>query len=140
MQNLFVAGLGMGLVAAVMASSPEAQAAPDRYVMDRTEDGWVRMDGQTGEITVCRQQGGKLTCQTDLPDGRAAPADQTRIDRLEERVAKLESRLQAGAAEKEPLPSEEEFDQALGYMQRFFEAFRDMVRDLQAEEKAGGAL
>lgn len=131
----------MGLMTALMAPPFAAQAASDRYVMDRTEDGWVRMDGQTGEITICRQTQGKLTCESDWPDGKAAPAgDQMRIDRLEQRIAELESRLKMPAAEKEALPSEEEFDQALGYMRRFFEAFRDMVRDLQEEEKAGGTL
>ncbi|MCP1198597.1 hypothetical protein [Notoacmeibacter sp. MSK16QG-6] len=140
MRNLLMTGSGIVVVAGLLATGTVAWSAPDRYVMDRTEDGWVRMDSQTGEITVCRQAKGKLSCATDRPDDQIANGSQTRIDRLEKRVAALERQLKKRDDEKEALPSEAEFDQALGYMRRFFDAFRDMVREFQAEEKTGEAL
>ncbi|RLQ87189.1 hypothetical protein [Notoacmeibacter ruber] len=131
-----------GLMMMLGGSALHAQESIDRYVMDRTEDGWVRMDGQTGEITVCRQAGRNLSCERNGPANNPVAGEADRMARLEERVEALERQLELGkeGAEKESLPSEEEFDQALGYMRRFFEAFRDMVREFQAEDETNGTL
>ena len=129
----------VGLLVLTFCGPAGAQATTDRFVMDRTEDGWVRMDGQTGEITLCRREGPGLVCETNRADA-SGMNDTDRIARLERRIEALESRLGDDATVKEALPSEEEFDQALGYMRRFFYAFRDMVRDLKEDEAAGDQL
>ncbi len=121
----------------LLATPAAAQDTTGRYVMDRTEDGWVRMDSDTGEITLCRRVGDHLNCESDRP-GKAAPADANRLAALEQRIEALEKRLDDSGNDRRALPSDQEFDKALGYMRRFFESFRDMVRDLGGRGRTAG--
>jgi len=91
--------------------------------MERTEDGFVRMDTATGQMSVCQEQSAQLVCRT-ATDDRIAYED--RIDDLERRVEALES---ARGTAQQALPTEQEFEQSLGYMRRFFQNFFDIVKE-----------
>jgi len=119
----------------VLAACAGLLAAPalaqdiERYQLQRTADGYVRLDTQTGRMTLCRESSGQLVC-------RAAAEERDAYDRqveaLEDRVAALESRvgaLDSGRPAAE-LPSEEEFEQTLSYMERFFRRFMGIVTEL----------
>jgi hypothetical protein len=59
-----------------------------------------------------------------------------RIAALEARIAALESRLAAlesGGIPAAGLPSDEEFERGLGYMERFFRSFIGIVREFEDE-------
>lgn len=118
---IFLAG-----VAATLATAAFAQET-ERYRLERTEDGFVRMDTTTGQMSVCQEQSGQLVCRT-APDERVAYEE--RIEDLERRVEALES-AQAGGEDtvRRALPSEQEFEQSLSYMRRFFQNFFDIVRE-----------
>lgn len=111
-----------------LAATPLA-AQEDRYKLERTENGYVRLDTQTGRMSTCTEQGQQLVCRMATEDRDAYEAD---IGKLEQRVEALEKRL-AGLEKsgvKSDLPSEEEFEQTLGYMERFFRRFMGIVTDL----------
>jgi flagellar motility protein MotE (MotC chaperone) len=106
-----------------------------RYTLEKSATGYVRMDTQTGEMSVCEERGGQLVCKL-AADERAAFQDE--LDRLQSKVTGLEERL--AAVENNPvlnpqnlLPSEEEFQRSLGYMERFFRRFLDIVKDMDKE-------
>ncbi len=123
------------LLACLTATSAEAGDA-GRYRLEKTADGYVRMDTQTGAMSKCRDLDGQLVCRM-AADERTAFQDevdrlQASIKALDQRVAKLENSLSARLESK--LPSEEEFDKTMSYMERFFRGFMDIVKDLNKDE------
>jgi hypothetical protein len=124
-----------GIVASAILASvwPLAAAAQDtdRYTLERSGDGYVRMDRKTGEMSICEERSGQLVCRL-AADERSAFQDE--VDRLQERLSGLEKRVVEleTASRLDPqsaLPSEEEFEKSLGYMERFFRRFMGIVRD-----------
>ena len=108
-------------------ATPVLAQEAERYALERTDDGYVRMDKRTGEMSICTETSGQLVCKL-AADERKAYDDavdrlQTAIDSLEDRVAALES------SPKSTLPSETEFDQTMNYMQKFFRSFMDVVKE-----------
>jgi len=125
-----------------VASSAYAQEN-GRYRLEGTETGYVRLDTRTGALSVCNEQQGQLICKMATEDREAYEND---ISDLQDRVKKLEDRLaaiQSGAASATPskLPSEAEFEQSLGYMERFMRRFMDVAKsfDSEPEKPAAGA-
>lgn len=122
--------------AAVFAFPSLAQDA-ERYRLERTEDGYVRLDTRTGAMATCEERGGQLVCRL-AADEREAYED--RIDTLDDRIEALEERVAALEAPPAPaagLPSEDEFEQTLGYMERFFRRFMEIVTSLDREFGSG---
>ena len=116
------------IAAPVLASGPQESA---RYEMERVEDGFLRLDRQTGEVSHCREIQGAWACQL-VPDERKAY--EKRIGKLEDRNAELSKKLDEKDAD---LPSDEEMDKAFsffdGFMDRFAELarkFRDRMEDM----------
>lgn len=108
-------------------SVPALAQETERYRLERTDTGFVRMDTATGQMSVCEERSGQLVCRTST-DERVAYEE--RIDDLERRVEALERN--AGAS-SDALPSEEEFERSLGYMKRFFQNFFDVVEDWERD-------
>ena len=132
------------VLAAVLAVSPvlsavaaqAAEAGADRYRLEKSAEGYVRMDTLTGAMSLCEEKSGQLVCRM-AADERAALQDeigrvQGSVEALEERVARLEKAPPARL--DSTLPSEEEFDKTMGYMERFFRTFLNIVKDFSRED------
>lgn len=122
-------GLGSGLT-----HSAEVQ----RYQMEKTANGYVRMDTQTGEMSICEERSGQLVCKL-AADERSALQDeigrlQGEVKAIEERVVKLEGSISQKL--ESALPTDEEFEKTMGYMERFFRSFMGVVKDFEKEDKA----
>lgn len=120
-------------------SFPAMAQDTDRYTMEKSDNGYVRMDRKTGEMSICEERSGQLVCKL-AADERSAFQDevdrlQDRLSGLEKRVAEIEtaSRLNPNAL----LPDEESFEKSLGYMERFFRRFMDIVKDLDQDWRQG---
>ncbi|MCO5063419.1 MAG: hypothetical protein M9924_03285 [Rhizobiaceae bacterium] len=110
----------------------------DRYALEKTDQGYVRLDRRTGEMSTCRDQSGQLVCRM-AADERGAFEDE--IDRLREQVSALEGRVSAleqGSGGK-GLPSEDEFDRTMSYMQRFFRGFLEIVKEFDRDLRGSGS-
>jgi predicted nuclease with TOPRIM domain len=118
---------------------------PDRYRLEKTPDGYVRMDTRTGEMSVCQEKWGELVCKM-AADERTAVQDEierlqsdikaledrvANVKALEGRVAKLENSMTARI--EQSLPTEEDFNKTMSYMERFFRSFMGIVRDFEGE-------
>jgi len=117
------------------AAAPAAAGDEGRFRLEKTPDGYVRMDTKTGEMSLCEMRGGQLVCKL-AADERSALQDE--IDRLSTRLSGIEERL--AKIEENPivkpenlLPSEEEFQRSLGMMEQFFRKFMGIVKDMDKE-------
>lgn len=122
--------IGLGTPHA-MAQEPDAQ----RFSLERTDNGVIRLDRQTGAMALCAERGGTLTCRM-AADERAAYDDE--LSRLEKRVAALEKQVAGGlpaGPQSGALPSDTEIDRSIGIMERFMRAFFGLVQEFQAEEQ-----
>lgn len=114
------------LISAAAIAVPAA-AESGRFVMEKTAEGYVRMDTATGEMSICTEKSGQLVCKL-AADERAAFQDA--LDRLEERVSQLEERSERTLA----VPSEEEFDRGLDNMERFFRRFLGIIEEHEGRD------
>ena len=78
---------------AIISSNP-----PSRFAFNRVDDGFLRLDNQTGKIAYCSPQPIGWACQA-VPEDRDAMEKE--IARLQDEVASLKSEL---AALREPPP------------------------------------
>jgi predicted nuclease with TOPRIM domain len=118
---------------------------PDRYRLEKSPDGYVRMDTRTGEMSICKEKWDELVCRMAADERNAVQDEIDRLqaelktlnDRLaglkalEDRVAKLESSVTARV--ENSLPTEEDFNKTMSYMERFFRSFMGIVRDFEGE-------
>lgn len=122
-------------ICAAMAAVPAVAQDSERYRMERTEDGFVRMDLTTGQMSICRERGAELVCRAAVDEREAYHREigdlETRVDRLEQRIVELE-RGPALRPEAGP-PSEQDFEQTLNHMERFFRRFLGLVREFDEQ-------
>lgn len=119
-----------GLPAAAADNAP-------RFTMEKTQDGFVRMDTHTGEMSFCQERGGQIVCRNAEGDDRTSL--RAEIETLRHRVDALEKRLDhlegMPGGQSEDLPSEQEFEKGLTYMDRFFRRFMGIMKDFQNEDE-----
>jgi len=123
------------VLACLTAASAQAEDA-GRYRLEKSADGYIRMDTQTGAMSKCQEQNGQLVCRM-AADERTAFQDQVddlqeSVKTLDARVARLENSLSARVESK--LPSEEEFNRTIDYMERFVRGFMGIVKDMNKDE------
>ena len=124
----------LAAICSVMVMTPVLAEDTERYRMERTEDGFVRMDLATGQMSICRERGVELVCRAAVDEREAYHREigdlETRLERLEERVAELE---RPGSQPQSSVPSEQDFEQTLNHMERFFRRFLGLVREFDEE-------
>jgi hypothetical protein len=128
-----VALLVPGLVLAGLVGSASGEEV-ERYRLEKTDTGYVRMDTATGEMSICEERTGQLVCKL-AADERAAFQDdidrlQAKLEGIEARVAKLEDR----AIPEALLPSDEQVDKSLDIMEKFFDRFMGIMKELDEKE------
>jgi hypothetical protein len=129
MKRLFFTALVLGLSA--LPASAEDMV---RYSLEKTADGYVRMDKQTGEMSICKEADGQLACRLAADErgpSESAAALAKRVEALEQKVAALEGNP---SKPQNALPSDEEFDKTLSMMERFMRRFMGVVKELEGAE------
>lgn len=118
----------------VAAQSGERE--PGRYSMTPTDDGFLRLDTLTGAVSMCQKSGQGWRC-TSVDDDQLAL--QSEIERLRRENAKL--RAQAllpppsdgrpqPPGKKLELPSKEEIDKAMSFLEDLLRRFKGVMQDL----------
>ncbi len=107
-----------------------ATADEGRYQLEKSGDGYVRLDTQTGEMSICKQQNDQLVCRLAAEERAAFQDEIERLDAvledLQNRIANLEKQDQS---EKQKLPSTAEFERTLGFMEQFMRRFMDILEE-----------
>ncbi|MEM8877373.1 MAG: hypothetical protein AAGD23_05825 [Pseudomonadota bacterium] len=130
-----------------------------RYILQKTEDGWFRVDTQTGQASLCAERSNGFSCEL-VPDDRNAMLDE--IERLNDRLVILERQIelageipsgsgddvaQAPSGEGETaepnsdlpsfMPSEEQMDEIMRGFEGMVRRFLAMVQSLREEYGEG---
>ncbi|HEY2756758.1 MAG TPA: hypothetical protein VGJ01_13600 [Pseudolabrys sp.] len=82
--------------------APVPAAPPPRYSFRRVEDGFLRLDTQTGQVTLCSAHAVGWACQT-VPEERAALEEE--IERLRDQVEHLRQEIATLRASPPSSPS-----------------------------------
>ncbi len=127
-----IACLAFLFPAVTLAAEPDAA----RFELQRNGDHFIRLDKQTGAMSLCQDQDGNLICRM-AADERAAYDDE--LDRLSERVTALEKTVAAGGG-RSTLPSDAEVDRSIGIMERMMRSFMGMVKEFQGGEQGDRPL
>lgn len=101
----------------------------ERYALQPTEGGALRLDKETGAVSFCAVKNGVAACRLAAEERAALDAE---IARLREENARLKT-----AAAPKALPGEEEFEKALSFTERFL---RRIMRLFKEETAPGGTL
>ena len=113
-------------------------AEDDRYTMEPSGDGFVRMDRTTGEMSICTEKSGQLVCKLSADDRMAFEDEIERLDdvvkALDERIAKLEN--SRAAQLDQALPSDEEIDRTVDMMGKFLRGFMGVMKDVESKDPA----
>jgi hypothetical protein len=128
MKNIAIGLFVILLPIATSAAEPE----PSRFQLERSGDHFVRLDRQTGAMSLCEEKDGSLVCRM-AADERAAY--ESELDRLSDRVTALENKSVVSKA----LPSDAEIDRSIGIMERWMRSFMGIVKEFQSEDQ-GNAL
>jgi hypothetical protein len=171
MRRLALAVLACGLFANGPAMTQDAAAPPvappavapspgsddSRYTFHRVQDNFVRLDGRTGDVSVCGQEAMGWTCRA-VPDERAAL--EAAIGRLQGDNAALKRELLARGlplpsgmkadppavadANKAPakpadpglspkLPSDAEVERVMGFIEKVWRRLVELMVDFQRD-------
>ena len=145
----FLFSASMALLAASTLPAQAQHQTGGRYTMHQIDDGMVRLDTQTGAVSVCSRIHGTWACKP-LSDEKAASEETERLRKenshLRAEVKRLDKMLGLGGAgssrEVDPsrpgagqrlfrLPSEAEVNQALNYFERMLKKFQDRLKKLE---------
>jgi hypothetical protein len=149
--RLVFSAIALGLL---IGAAPDTEQAGGRYRMTPAEGGaFLRLDTQTGTMSVCQRKDARWACEA-VPDDRRAL--ETEIDRLATRNKELQGevrRLEELLALPDPgtpesrdkralrsgpkftLPSEEDVDRAMDYVQRMMRKFKDRMREFKDNDR-----
>jgi hypothetical protein len=129
----FVVLVALGCSSAVpngaVAESTDPDTSAGRFVLAPTANGVMRLDTQSGAMSLCTVVNGAPECRAG-PDERSAM--ESEIARLTRENAELKARLgnSPNGLTSKP-PSDEDVDRALSIMEKFV---RRMMHIMQSEE------
>jgi hypothetical protein len=138
------------IIAALVAPPAWAQDKPEgddsRYTFTRTEDGYLRLDGRTGQVSICTRRTAGWACQTVADERVALEAE---IARLQGDNAALKKELLAnklplpGAVKPDPPPAKTEEPKALpddadltkmmAFVEKVWRRMVEIITNLQKE-------
>lgn len=138
----------------VATASVSAQPAerPGRFSMAPAEGGgFVRLDTDTGAMAICQRTDSDWTCRDIHDADRQLLLERNRLatenKQLKSDLRRLEDLVVANSnkglapkgdrqVDRFSLPSEEEVDKALSYVERMFRKFREKLNQLEGSRGA----
>ena len=143
--NIFIkTSLVLAAIAGISVATATAQDnRSGRYTMHKTDDGLVRLDTETGAVSLCQKIEKDWRCQPMAGTPTSAPGELASLRRenaeLKAEIKRMEDNLGLnGNRDKSTsnkrnfkLPSEQEVDQALNYFERMLRKFQDRLKRLE---------
>jgi hypothetical protein len=139
MKSLLAAMAILAAFAAPAAAQGETAAVESgRYTMERSGDGFLRLDTRTGAVSFCGQKDGAWGC-APVSDDRQALAEEiqkleTENRLLRERVLELEGKPATGDKPAElKLPTDAEMNRLMTWLETWVARFFAFVRTMTGE-------
>jgi hypothetical protein len=143
----FIVAAALGLAVPVAwAQSPPPESDDARYSFNRIDDGYLRLDGRTGQVSICTRRSAGWACQAVADERTALEAE---IARLQGENAALKKDLMARnlplpgtvrpeppAAKPEPrleLPSDADLNKVMTFVEKVWRRLVDMIVTLQKD-------
>jgi hypothetical protein len=128
MRHWLVPGL---IVSACLVTGPALAQTTGRFSFQPVDGGTMRLDTETGHVSLCTGAGSQLVCRS-VADDRAALDDE--INRLKRENDSLRQAVaKGGTSPRLSLPSDEDIDKAMGLfekmMRRMMRTFKDEAPD-----------
>jgi len=131
---------------AARAQNSQYENEDSRYSFHRVDDGYLRLDGRSGQVSFCTRKPAGWLCQA-VPDERAAL--ETEIARLQADNVALKKELLAhnlplpGGIQPEPpakigeprmqLPSDAELNRMMAFIEKVWRRLVDMIVNAQKD-------
>jgi hypothetical protein len=156
LKSAAIAVAALGAAAAFTVPATAVDATPDsaggRYMFNNTADGVVRLDTQSGQVSLCSQKGVSWVCEA-APEDRAVLENEIARLRAENAALKKEilarglplppgampepSTAQSSSTSQNsitvPLPSDADIDRMTAFANRVWNSFKDMVGRAQQQ-------
>jgi hypothetical protein len=133
------------VIALLLALVPAHGASPDtehgRYAFQLVPDGLMRLDTETGQVSLCAKRSSGWVCAAVADDRAAIDAELARLNREN---ARLKGALaahglslpdgvtgEAGPPGAQDLPDERQLDRLMGFFERVWRRLIAMARTLQ---------
>lgn len=125
-----------------MAQGSAAATLPEqrdgRFSMTPSGDGFLRLDTRTGAVSICRPSQAGVECRAGADERAALQAE---IDRLSKENEDLRRKMATGRDGstgdrlRNALPSDEDFNKVLTWMEQFMRRMMRVLRDDPAADK-----
>lgn len=146
MRAWFAPGVAALVILGAFVAKAEPPPSGQRYEMKQVEDGFLRVDRESGLTAFCKPSGEGYACR---PTDESRSADAAMVAQLEQRVAALEAKVAMLTAEKKSLkddardptldlPTDDQVDRVAGFLERTLRRFKRLADDVRTED--GGAL
>ena len=141
-----IAGIAALGAASARAENGAVEKEDGRFTFHRTDDGFLRLDGRSGEVSICTRPPDGWLCHA-VPDDRAALEGE--VARLQADNAALKKELlahdlalpsgvkpDAAARAGEPrisLPSDADINQVMTFVEKVWKRFVDIIVNTQKD-------
>jgi hypothetical protein len=109
----------------MLAANADAAESPGRYVLEKVQDGYLKLDTETGAVSLCAPKDGAWRC-TGVPDDMFALTAEN--EKLKQRVEELEKSRFAAT-----LPSDQDIDKLMNLFDKMVDRFVEMSRRIERE-------
>jgi len=138
---------GLAVAPRALAQTAPTESEDARYKLERVQEGFIRLDGRTGQVALCSARAAGWACE-GIADNPAALA--SKISRLEGENAALKKQLSAhgieppaGSGPEAPrgqsgdhdlkLPSDAELDRMMAFMEKAWRQLVEMMMRVQRD-------
>src|SRR5271169_1943514 len=151
LKSAVVAAAALVLTVPALADDATPDSAGGRYIFNKTADGMVRLDTQSGQVALCSQKTVGWACEA-APEDRAVLENEIARLRAENAALKKEilarglplppgampqpSTAQSSTSQNSitvPLPSDADIDRVTAFANRVWNSFKDMVGRAQQQ-------
>ena len=142
---------GSGLAATAAGAQPSSPEGGDtRFTFHRADDGYLRLDGRSGQVSMCHRRTTGWQCQL-VPDERTAL--EAEISRLQSDNAALKkellsrslplpdgmrpdqpkSQVPKSQVQRPQLPDDAELNRIMGVMEKIWRRMVEMIQSVQRD-------
>lgn len=127
---------GATTLAAAQSPAPATSERDGRFSMTPTPDGgFLRLDTRTGAVSHCRLADNGVQCRSGADERAALQAEIDRLAKQNEILRGKTAQASPGDRLRNALPSEQEIDTALNWMERMMRRMMNMFRETPPQDR-----